>query len=253
MTDETYNLGLALSGGGAKGFAHLGVIQALIEKGDNPDIISGTSAGALAGVFIADGYTPEEVMEIFTSRKKKEFVDLTISYSGISKMTHLSNLLKKYIRAKSFEDLSIPLYVITTDFDNGEIVGFSKGKLIDPIIASCSVPIIFTPVVINGVHYVDGGLLKNLPASVIRPYCNQLIAINLNPLYKKKFSDSLKGVAERSLQYLVNSNVEIDKTLCDMLIEPNLREYTMFDLEHANKIFQIGYNSISEYYKKNNA
>lgn len=129
-----YNLGLALGGGGAKGFAHLGVIKALSEKGYNWDIISGTSAGALVGVFIADGYTPEEVMAIFISKKKKEFVDLTMPYIGLSKMTHLSDLLKKYIRAKAFEDLKIPLYVVTTDFDNGEIVSFSKGKLIDPVI-----------------------------------------------------------------------------------------------------------------------
>lgn len=247
--DKKYDLGLALGGGGAKGFAHLGAIQALINRGIAPDIIAGTSAGALAGVFIADGYAPEEIMQIFVSKKKKEFVDLTIPYSGISKMTHLASLLKKYIRAKSFEDLRILLHVVTTDFDNGEIASFSRGKLIEPVIASCSVPIIFTPVVINGIHYVDGGLLKNLPATVIRPYCKQLVAVNLNTIYKKEFSNSLKGVAERSLQYLVNSNIEIDKISCDILIEPILKEYTMFDLEHAEKIFRIGYDSVMEYYR----
>lgn len=103
--EKEYNLGCALSGGGAKGFAHLGAIQALIDKGMTPDIVAGTSVGALGGVFIADGYTPEEIIHIFLSKKKLEFVDFTIPHSGISKMTHLSSLLKKYIRAKSFEDL----------------------------------------------------------------------------------------------------------------------------------------------------
>lgn len=247
--ENKFDLGLALGGGGAKGFAHLGAIQALINRGVTPDIIAGTSAGALAGVFIADGYAPEEIMQIFVSKKKKEFVDLTIPYAGISKMTHLASLLKKYIRAKSFEDLRIPLHVVTTDFDNGAIASFSKGKLIEPVIASCSVPIIFTPVVINGIHYVDGGLLKNLPTTVIRPYCKQLVAVNLNTIYKKEFSNSLRGMAERSLQYLVNSNIEIDKISCDILIEPTLKEYTMFDLEHAEKIFRIGYDSVMEYYR----
>ena len=247
--EKKYDLGLALSGGGAKGFAHLGAIQAIIDKGMTPDIIAGTSAGSLAGVFIADGYTPEEILQIFVSKKVKEFIHLTIPHAGISKMTYLSNLLKKYIRAKSFEDLRMPLHVVTTDFDNGEMVDFSKGKLIDPVVASCSIPIFFTPVMIDGVHYVDGGLLKNLPTTVIRPYCKKLIAVNLNTIYKKDSYNSLKEVANRSIQYLVNSNTEIDRASCDILIEPMLEDYTMFDLEHAERIFRIGYNSVMEYYQ----
>ena len=248
--ENKYDLGLALSGGGAKGFAHLGVIQAIIDGGVTPDIIAGTSAGALAGVFIADGYAPEEAMQIFTSKKKIEFIDLTVPHAGISKLTQLSKLLKKYIRAKTFEDLKIPLYVATTNFDNGEIVIFSKGELTNPVVASCSIPIFFTPVVINGVHYVDGGLLKNLPTTVIRPYCKQLVAVNLNTIHKKKSYNSLKEVTDRSIQYLVNSNIETDKISCDILIEPTLKEYTIFDLEHAEKIFRIGYDSVMKYYPR---
>ena len=248
--EKKFDFGLALGGGGVKGFAHLGVIQAIIEKGITPDIIAGTSAGALAGVFIADGYAPEEIMHIFTSKKRKEFVDLTIPHVGISKMTNLSKLLKKYIRAKTFEELKVPLYVVTTDFDNGEIVCFSKGNLTDPVVASCSIPIFFTPVVIDGIHYVDGGLLKNLPTAIIRPYCKILVAVNLNTIYKKDSYNSLKEVADRSIQYLVNSNSETDKTACDILIEPILKDFTMFDFEHAKKIFRIGYNSVVDYYQK---
>ncbi|MCD8555182.1 MAG: patatin-like phospholipase family protein [Bacteroides graminisolvens] len=242
-----YNLGLVLSGGGAKGFAHLGAFKALRERNIMPDIISGTSAGALAGAFIADGYSPEEILHFFDGKTIKEFTEINTPGIGLFNTRRLFSFIKKHLRAKRFEDLHIPLIVTATDFDNGISTHFSEGLLVAPLVASCSVPIVFTPTIIDGKHYVDGGLFQNLPASVIRHQCKKIIGINLNPIYLKKHTNSLKGIAEKSLHCIFNSNTASDKKLCDTLIEPEgIWEHPMYDLKHAEKIFSLGYKAVEK-------
>ena len=116
---NSYNhfLGYALSGGGAKGFAHLGALKVLEKSGLKPDVIAGTSAGALAGVFYADGYQPEEIIELFKKRDFRDFVELSIPKSGLLKSTGLHGFLKKNLRAKCFEDLKIPFFSVATDWN----------------------------------------------------------------------------------------------------------------------------------------
>lgn len=239
-----YPLGLALSGGGAKGFAHLGVLQALEEKGLRPDIISGTSAGAFAGVLYADGHSPKEILSFFEKKAFKEFAEWTIPQSGIFKTDRFNAFLKKHLRASTFEELHIPLIVTATDIENGTTVQFDKGPLIPAIIASCSFPIVFTPVEINGVHYVDGGLFKNFPVSLIRKQCEKVIGVNVSPLKGQKYKNSLFYIAERSFHYISVSNSLADKNLCDLLIEsPRVSKYPMFSLDHTEEIFKIGYHT----------
>ncbi len=242
-SENKYNLGLALSGGGAKGFAHLGVIRALEEFGLVPEIISGTSAGALAGVFYADGYSPEEIISFFVGREFKEFAELQVPKAGIFNSGRFRKFLKKHLRAKTFEELRIPLIVVTTDLDDGLSVSFTKGPLIDPIVASCSIPIIFNPVLINGVHYVDGGLFKNFPVSNIRGICNKVIGVNAAPLIPKKYNQNILHIAERSYHYMFRANSLLDRHLCDLLIETDEFAFVKtFDLENPQKVYELGYN-----------
>lgn len=162
MTEETNHktckLGLALSGGGAKGFAHIGVFRLLEECGLKPDIIVGTSVGSLMGALFADGYTSDEIKELFTGREFSEFAQLQIPKSGLFDSKRFRYFLRRHLRAKTFEELKTPLVVVATDLDNGESHEFRSGPIVEAVTASCSIPIIFSPVVINGVHYVDGGL-----------------------------------------------------------------------------------------------
>lgn len=240
--DFSYKLGLVLSGGGAKGFAHLGVLKAMDEKNIRPDIIAGTSAGAFAGALYADGNSPDKILSFFKQKAFKEFGSLTIPHSGIFKTDPFRNFLKKYLKAKNFEDLNIPIKIIATDIVNGKSVIFDKGPLIPAILASCAYPIIFTPIEIDKTHYVDGGLLKNFPVSTIRHECKTLIGVNVSPLIKQKYKNSLLHIAERSFHYISVSNSLIDRRLCDILIETDrLSKYAMFTLEHTEEISQIGY------------
>ncbi|MBK5720865.1 patatin-like phospholipase family protein [Dysgonomonas sp. Marseille-P4677] len=247
---STYNLGVALSGGGAKGFAHLGVLQALNEKGLYPDIISGTSAGAFAGALYADGYTPEEIISFFKKKVFREFAEFAIPHGGFFKSEGFNTFLKKYLKAKNFESLKFPLYVVATDIEYGESHIFKSGPLIPAVVASCSVPIVFRPVKINDHYYVDGGLLKNFPVSTIRRECRTIIGVNVSPIKKSEFRSSIKYIAERSFHYMSGSNTLLDRNLCDYLIEStSLSQYSMFDLDHVEDIFQAGYKLTMEFFE----
>lgn len=246
-----YTLGLALSGGGAKGFAHLGIFKILEEKGVRPDIIAGTSAGALMGALFADGYKADEIKELFTGREFSEFAQLQLPKSGLFDSTRFRLFLRRHLRAKTFEELKIPLVVVATDLDNGESHLFTSGSIVDAVTASCSIPIIFNPVIINGIHYVDGGLFRNFPVSVIRNECEFVIGVNVSPLVPQKYKQTIFHIAERSYHYMFRANTLEDRGLCDILIEAEeFSQYKTFDLENVELISQIGYDRASLVFDK---
>lgn len=240
--DKTYKLGLALSGGGAKGFAHIGVFKLLEECGIKPDIMVGTSVGSLMGVLFADGYSADEIKDLFTGREFSEFAKLQLPKSGLFDSKRFRYFLKRHLRAKNIEDLSVPFIVMATDLDNGVSHEFRSGSIVDAVTASCSIPIIFSPVVINGVHYVDGGLFHNFPVSIIRNVCERVIGVNVSPLISQKYKQTIFNIAERSYHYMFRANTLEDREMCDVLIEAEeFGMYKTFDLENVNQITSIGY------------
>lgn len=239
---KPYKLGLALSGGGAKGFAHIGVFKLLEECALRPDIIAGTSVGALMGVLFADGYSANEIKELFTGREFSEFAELQVPKAGIFNSKRFKSFLKRHLRAKTFEELKTPLVVITTDLDHGESHEFRSGLLVDAVTASCSIPIVFNPVVINGVHYVDGGLFRNFPVSNIRHICDRVIGVNVSPVIPIKYKQTIVGIAERSYHYMFRANTLEDRELCDVLIEAEeFGIFKTFDIENVDTISNTGY------------
>ncbi len=246
-----YTLGIALSGGGVKGFAHVGALKALCEVGIKPNIIAGTSAGALAGALFADGYLPEDILTLFEDKGFKHFADFSVWKGGLFKSDKFELFLNKHLHAKSFEDLQIPLKVITTNIENGKTVIFDKGPLIPAILASCAFPIVFAPVRINNDHYIDGGLLKNFPVSIIKKDCKYIIGINITPIKQEQYRNSMLYVAERTFHYTSVANTIPDRKICDILIEPKkISKFNMFNLDHNSEIYQIGYDSMKESLKK---
>jgi NTE family protein len=149
-------LGIVLSGGGARGISHLGVLKALEEFHVKFDCISGTSVGALIGAFYSQGYAPEEILnDILTSRFYRS-VRPAWRWTGLLSMESLRDVLLKYIPHNEFEALKIPLVVAATDISHGKAAYFSSGELIPRLLASCCVPAVFSPVQLNGALYVDG-------------------------------------------------------------------------------------------------
>lgn len=247
-----YHLGYALSGGGAKGFAHLGVLKVLESNNLKPDIIAGTSAGALAGVFYADGFAPDEIKELFEKKEFREFVTLSIPKRGFFKSTGLIKFLKKNLRSKSFEELQIPLRVVASDWEKASTVVFDKGeKLVEAVVASCSVPVVFNPQYIDERPFVDGGLLKNFPVSVIREECKFVLGINVSLIVPILEKSSIISTTERTFNIMSNSNTLEDRELCDILIEVSgLHKYSMFTLQNTDAIMEKGYASAAKVLKK---
>jgi NTE family protein len=247
MTKRKYNIGLVLSGGGTRGFAHLGVMQALNEVGIFPDVISGTSAGALAGVLYADGHSPKEIHQIMNSGSRLDFMRPTLPREGLLQIGGVIKILKSYLRAKTFEELKIPLFVTATDLNNGKAVYFSKGELLNPVIASASIPVIFQPVIIKDICYVDGGVLDNLPLSPIENKCRFLIGSFVNPVgYMEKVS-GLISIAERTFMLSMSKEIGEKAKRFDLFVAPlELGNYKILDPEKAEELYSIGYNSTME-------
>ena len=242
-----YQIGYALSGGFIKGFAHLGVMQALLEYDIKPDIISGVSAGSLAGVFVADGNEPYKVVDFFKGQTFQDLTKLVIPKVGFFELQEFIDFLKTNLRAKKLEQLEIPLIVTATDLDHGKSVHFTKGYIAERIAASCCMPVMFTPINIKGVHYVDGGVFMNLPVSTIRNVCDKVVGINVSPLEAEEYKMNIISIALRSYNFMFRANTVPERENCDLLIEANnLYGYSNRELEKAQEIFDVGYNTTIE-------
>ena len=250
-TPKPYKIGLALSGGGTKGFAHLGVFKLLEESGLKPEIISGTSAGSLMGVLFADGYSAEEIKNMFIGREFSEFAQLQIPKSGLFNYDRFQDFLRRHLRTKRIEDLPIPTVIVATDLDRGCSHEFRSGPIVEAVTASCCMPIVFSPVLIDGVHYVDGGLFRNFPVSTIRDECEYVIGVNVSPLIPQRYKQTLLHIAQRTYHYVFKANAIEDRELCDILIEAKeVGLYKTFDLENINLISEIGYEAAVEAFQK---
>ena len=240
---KKYKIGLVLSGGGARGFAHLGVIQALNENNIYPDVVSGTSAGAIVGALYADGYSPSEILNIFNSTSRLHYIRPAVPRAGLFQISGIIEILKKNLRARSFSELKIPMFVCATDLNNGKAVYFSDGELMNPIIASASIPVLFNPVIIGNIHYVDGGVLDNLPVKPVENICTALVGSFVNPTgYENNFS-SLLQIAERTFMLNISREVAIKSGKFDLFVAPSaLHNYKILDPEKAQEVYEIGYN-----------
>lgn len=242
-----YPVGFALSGGFIKGFAHLGAMQALLEHDITPDILSGVSAGALAAAFYADGNEPHRVVEYFAGHKFQDLTKLVIPKVGLFELSEFIDFLKSHLKARRMEELKTPLIITATDLDHGRSVHFHKGDLAERVAASCCMPVLFAPVEIEGTHYVDGGVLMNLPVSVIRRVCYKVVAINVSPLMATEYKMNIVSIALRAYNFMFRSNSFPEREKADLLIEPyNLAGYSNTELEKAEEIFMQGYNTAND-------
>jgi len=244
MNSTYYNI--VLSGGGARGYAHIGILQALNEKNILPSAISGTSAGALVGVLIADGYTPEEIRQIII----KEEPSLSINYFGFTNgffsADSIHGLLERNLRSKTFKDLRIPFYVSVTNLLNGENEIISEGDLIDVLIASSSIPVLFPTVFINQTPYADGGITNNLPIEPFIGSARKIIACHVNPLSPFQLGISTAENIDRSMHMALRTQLKDKLQYCDQFIEPTqLHQFDLLETKKVAEIIQMGYDDVS--------
>ena len=143
--------------------------------GLKPDIIAGVSAGSVVATMYSAGIRPDEVFEKFSSAKFSDFCEFNVPRTGFFNLGRFRKFIEDNVPYRNIEDLPVPTVVCATNYDTGRPVAFTKGNLAERVVASCSIPIVFDPMVIDGVRYVDGGLLHNLPAWAIRNKCRFLI------------------------------------------------------------------------------
>jgi NTE family protein len=235
-------IGLVLSGGGARGVAHIGVLKALDEIGIEFSIASGTSAGCIVAALYSYGYKPDEIFDIVKNLSIFKSVSPAWAWTGLLKMDGLEMLLRKHIPEDNFSALKIPLVVAATEIRKGRTHYFSEGELIPAIVSSCSIPGVFNPVSFKEGLYVDGGLLDNLPVIPIRDKCDFIVGSHCNHISSEFDLKNLRLVIERSLLMAISSNTLVSRQMCDVFIEPTrMDRFSSFDIGKAQEIFDYGY------------
>jgi NTE family protein len=234
--------GLVLSGGGARGIAHLGVLKALEELNIKIDEISGVSAGAIFGAFYAAGQSVSEIDKMISAAKFFDLMNFRIGKPGFFNSKSFRTVLEKNLHIQEFEALKIPLTIAATDYKNAEIVYFKTGNLIDAVVASSSIPIIFEPCLIDETYYVDGGLLNNFPVEPLVGNCDVIIGIHVNPINTAIVDFSLRSMMERVFLMAIRNAVKEKIKFCSLFIEPEeLSRFHVFDTSNAAAISEIGY------------
>lgn len=239
---KSFKVGIALSGGGARGILHIGVLEALHKYNIYPEIISGTSMGALVGVFYASGMAPLQILELVKENKMHKMIKWKLPSSGLLDMKKVQTVLENHIETDDFAALKKPFLCTVTNLNSGLTETKSSGKLIQWVLASATIPVIFEPQIIDGATYVDGGLFNNLPVASIRHQCDFLIGVHVNHNGPEENITGFKAIAERTFRLVFAKNVNESLTQCDLVIDPEqTRLYNTFDFQKADEIFKIGF------------
>ncbi|TLX75260.1 patatin-like phospholipase family protein [Labilibacter sediminis] len=238
-------IGIALSGGGARGIAHIGVLKALDEHLLTPCRLSGTSMGAIVGVLYAGGFSPDKIAEILKQEKIYKWFKVEWLSAGFLSLAGVKELLLKYLKHDDFNRLEKPFSLGVSNLNTGKGEIINKGDhLTDWVIASASVPVVFTPVTINGHSYVDGGLFHNLPTESLIGECDYIIGSNVNPVGRVGKVESAKHVGERVFNLAIAQNVWQSRTYCDFFIEPRaMVKYSPWDYTKVDELIELGYKS----------
>jgi len=257
---DSKSIGIAFGAGGARGIAHLLMIEALDELGVKPTIISGSSIGAVVGAFYAAGFTAKEMKEIldqlinpksdsvFDFLLKSDIVKMFTMFdpqfirSGFIKGEKFQNYMKSHLQVSRFEELKIPLKIVATDYWKKEAVVFEKGDLIQPIKASYSLPGLFTPVKIKNRILIDGGAVNPLPFDLIMDKCDITIAIDVTAFKAQNESEIPPTFDSVFTTYQTMQNSIIKERLKflrpDIYIRPEIFDVRVFDFVKADLIFK---------------
>lgn len=282
MAQKQPKIGLVLSGGGAKGYAHVGVLEVIDSIGLNIDYIGGTSMGAIVGSFYASGYSAKEIKKIiydinfdkvifeeleresrpYYQKENEEKYLLSLKIDGfkfslpksISKGHRSYNLLTKYLSSshelKDFSKLPIPFLCIATDIETGKQKVFKNGFLPKAVLASGSYPTLFTPIEIDGSFYTDGGIVNNFPAREVREMgADIIIGVDLGEgLMDYDKITNVAKVLEQIITYGIESKSTEQRKLVDFMIKPDVKGISVTDFNQKTSIIQKGYNEGLKFY-----
>lgn len=236
-------LGLALGGGAARGFAHIGVLQVLEEEGIKPSLVVGTSAGSVVASFYASGKSGQQLQWLADNMDESQFTDWANPFSGrgILRGEALGKYINSQLNGMKIEDMKLPLGIVATDLRTGEGVLFRRGDVTTAVRASSAVPSVFEPVPIAGKDYVDGGLVSPVPVRFARQMGADLVlAVDISSRPEDaKTSDVLK-VLLQTFSIMGKSISQLELTQADVVVRPALPDIGSTEFSARKKSIEAG-------------
>ncbi len=229
-------IALALGGGGAKGFAHIGVIKVLESHGIKAKIVTGTSAGSFVGSIYASGKTPYQLQEIALKLEESDIRDLTLSRQGFVVGQKLQDYVNQQVGNKSIQQFPKRFAAVATELNTGKKTDFIKGNAGQAVRASCSIPNVFVPALIGGKKYVDGGLVSPIPVSTAKSMgADIVIAVDISARPKNAKSMSLWGLLDQTINIMGQQSINNELKQADVVIQPAIGHLGVLDLEARNE------------------
>ncbi|MFD1735702.1 patatin-like phospholipase family protein [Bacillus salitolerans] len=234
-------IGLALGSGGARGFAHLGVIKVLRDHHIPIDFIAGSSMGALVASFFAAGQDIDRLYKFAIAFKRKFYLDFTVPKMGFIAGNRVKELVRVFTHGKNIEDLQIPISIVATDLIKGEKVIFKEGSIADAVRASISIPGIFVPEKVNGRLLVDGGVIDRVPVSVVREMgADIVIAVDVSHVKINEDITSIFDVILQSIDIMQDELVKNREIASDVMIRPHVENFSSRAFTNIEEIIKIG-------------
>lgn len=214
-------IALALGGGAARGFAHIGVIKALEAQGITPDIVVGTSAGAVVGSLYAAGYNGFELQQLSMQMEETQVSDWSLPNRGVIKGEALQDFINQAVKFRTLEKMNKTLAVVATNLNNGDMIVFRTGNTGMAVRASSAVPGIFQPVSINGQEYVDGGLVAPVPVRVAKSLgADFVIAVDISDQPQHNKTDTSANILLQTFNIMGKSISRYELLTADVVIRP---------------------------------
>lgn len=244
-------IGLALGSGGAKGFAHVGIIKVLREANIPIDMIAGSSMGALIGTFYAAGCNVERLYRMATVFKRKYYLDFTVPKMGFISGKRVKDMIKMFTYNKKIEELDIPTAVVATDILKGEKVVFTSGSIADAVRASISVPGVFVPEKIDGRLLVDGGVIDRIPVSVVKDLgADIVIAVDVSPIKVNGEVTSIYDVIMQSIEIMQHELVVNRQIASDLMMRPAVEQFSSRAFTNIEDIIRVGEEEAEKHIQK---
>ncbi|MES2581212.1 MAG: patatin-like phospholipase family protein [Pseudomonadota bacterium] len=236
-------IGLALGGGAARGFAHVGVIQVLEEAGIRPSMVSGTSAGSLVAAFYASGKTGKQLQNVAETMEEAAFADWTLPLfnRGMLRGDALARYVNGQVGSRLIEDMVLPLGIVATDLNSGQSMLFQRGDTGTAVRASSAVPAVFQPVRISGREYVDGGLVSPVPVRAARQMGAELvIAVDISSAPEGNLSGGTLDVLLQTFAIMGKSINYFELKEADVVVKPALSGVASSDFGSRKKSIEAG-------------
>ena len=239
---------LVLGSGGARGYAHIGVIEVLEKQGIHPDFIVGTSAGSIVGSIYASGKTAAELHEVALNLKPNDVRDVDVSLKGFFNGQKVENYINRQVNNTPLQNLKIPMYVVATELKNGEKTVFNYGNTGQAVRASTAIPSMFVPTKIGDTEYVDGGLVSPVPVQVARDLgADIVIAVDIlaQPIHTE--TSNVWGLFNQNINIMQGRLAEEELKKADIVIQPDLKEKAhIFDVTGREMAIQAGVDAANE-------